>query len=121
MMNYIWVGLVVIAVIAGAFTGTMEGVLNNIFDFDATSGFFCFFGRFPGIFVEYRCRNLSRFDRYHGILLRTDEGHAGSWYLRQAREGDCAGYDQVIPGGSEGSPGDVRDGTLDCCQHAGYR
>lgn len=33
MMNYIWVGLVVIAVIAGAFTGTMEGVLNNIFDF----------------------------------------------------------------------------------------
>ena len=74
MMNYIWVGLVVIAVIAGAFTGTMEGVLNNIFG-----------------------------------------------YLRQAREGDCAGYDQVIPGGSEGSPGDVRDGTLDCCQHAGYR
>ena len=33
MMNYIWVGLVVISVIAGAFTGTMETVLNNIFDF----------------------------------------------------------------------------------------
>ena len=37
MMNYIWVGLVVIAVIAGAFTGTMEGVLNNIFDFANTA------------------------------------------------------------------------------------
>lgn len=33
MMNYIWVGLVVIAVIAGGVTGTMEDVLNNIFDF----------------------------------------------------------------------------------------
>ena len=33
MMNYIWVGLVFIAVVAGAITGTMEGVLNNIFDF----------------------------------------------------------------------------------------
>ena len=32
MMNYIWVGLVVIAVVAGAVTGTMELVLNNIFD-----------------------------------------------------------------------------------------
>ena len=28
MMNYIWVGLVVIAVVAGAVTGTMEGVLT---------------------------------------------------------------------------------------------
>lgn len=33
MMNYIWVGLAVISVIAGAVTGTMEAVLNNIFDF----------------------------------------------------------------------------------------
>ena len=33
MMNYIWVGLVVIAVIAGGVTGTMEDVLNNIFSF----------------------------------------------------------------------------------------
>lgn len=37
MMNYIWVGLVVISVIAGAFTGTMETVLNNIFDFADTA------------------------------------------------------------------------------------
>ncbi|HKM28360.1 MAG TPA: nucleoside recognition domain-containing protein [Anaerovoracaceae bacterium] len=37
MMNYIWVGLVVIAVIAGGVTGTMEDVLNNIFDFAGTA------------------------------------------------------------------------------------
>lgn len=37
MMNYIWVGLVVIAVIGGAITGTMEAVLNNIFDFAQTA------------------------------------------------------------------------------------
>lgn len=33
MMNYIWVALVVIAVIAGGVTGTMDAVLQNIFDF----------------------------------------------------------------------------------------
>lgn len=37
MMNYIWVGLVVIAVVGGAVTGTMEAVLNNIFDFAQTA------------------------------------------------------------------------------------
>lgn len=37
MMNYIWVGLVVIAVAAGAVTGTMDAVLNNIFDFASTA------------------------------------------------------------------------------------
>lgn len=37
MMNYIWVGLVVIAVIGGAVTGTMENVTNNIFDFADTA------------------------------------------------------------------------------------
>ena len=41
MMNYIWVGLVVIAVIAGGVTGTMEGVLNNIFDFASTAVDIC--------------------------------------------------------------------------------
>ena len=33
MMNYIWVAFVVIAVIAGGVTGTMDAVLQNIFDF----------------------------------------------------------------------------------------
>lgn len=33
MMNYIWVALAVIAVIAGGVTGTMDAVLQNIFDF----------------------------------------------------------------------------------------
>lgn len=37
MMNYIWVGLVVIAVVAGGVTGTIEDVLNNIFDFAQTA------------------------------------------------------------------------------------
>ncbi|NLD11252.1 MAG: nucleoside recognition protein [Clostridiales bacterium] len=37
MMNYIWVGLVVIAVIAGGVTGTMQDVLNNLFDFANTA------------------------------------------------------------------------------------
>ena len=41
MMNYIWVGLVVIAVIAGGVTGTMDGVLNNIFDFASTAVDIC--------------------------------------------------------------------------------
>ena len=41
MMNYIWVGLVVIAVIAGAITGTMDAVLNNIFDFAQTAVDIC--------------------------------------------------------------------------------
>ncbi len=41
MMNYIWVGLVVIAVVAGAVTGTMELVLNNIFDFASTAVDIC--------------------------------------------------------------------------------
>ena len=41
MMNYIWVGLVVIAVAAGAVTGSMEGVLNNIFDFASTAVDIC--------------------------------------------------------------------------------
>lgn len=36
MMNYIWVALVVIAVIAGGVTGTMSDVLGNIFDFAQT-------------------------------------------------------------------------------------
>lgn len=33
MMNYIWVAFVVIAVIAGGVTGTMDAVLENIFTF----------------------------------------------------------------------------------------
>ena len=37
MMNYIWVALVVIAVVAGGVTGHMEDVLNNIFDFADTA------------------------------------------------------------------------------------
>ena len=37
MMNFIWVGFVVIAVIAGGVTGTMEDVLNNLFDFAQTA------------------------------------------------------------------------------------
>lgn len=37
MMNYIWVGLVLIAVVAGGVTGTMDAVLNNIFDFAGTA------------------------------------------------------------------------------------
>ena len=37
MMNYIWAGLVVIAVIAGGVTGTMNDVLNNLFDFAQTA------------------------------------------------------------------------------------
>ena len=41
MMNYIWVCLVFIAVVAGAITGTMEGVLNNIFDFASTAVDIC--------------------------------------------------------------------------------
>lgn len=37
MMNYIWVGLVVIAVIFGAVTGNISGVLDNIFAFADTA------------------------------------------------------------------------------------
>lgn len=37
MMNYIWVAFVVIAVIAGGVTGTMDAVLQNIFDFAQTA------------------------------------------------------------------------------------
>ena len=37
MMNYIWVGLVVIAVIAGGITGSMGAVLDNIFAFAETA------------------------------------------------------------------------------------
>ena len=37
MMNYIWVGLVVIAVVVGGFTGNIQAVLNNIFDFAQTA------------------------------------------------------------------------------------
>lgn len=37
MMNYIWVALAVIAVIAGGVTGTMDEVLNNIFSFAETA------------------------------------------------------------------------------------
>lgn len=37
MMNYIWVALVVVAVIAGGVTGTMDAVLQNIFDFADTA------------------------------------------------------------------------------------
>ena len=33
MMNYIWVGLVVIAVVVGGFTGNINAVLDNIFSF----------------------------------------------------------------------------------------
>ena len=33
MMNYVWVALVVVAVVAGALTGTMNAVLDNIFNF----------------------------------------------------------------------------------------
>ncbi len=35
-MNYLWAGFIVIAVIAGAITGTMNDVLENIFDFAQT-------------------------------------------------------------------------------------
>jgi len=37
MMNYIWVGLVVISVITAAFKGTMDLVLNSIFEFAQTA------------------------------------------------------------------------------------
>lgn len=37
MMNYIWVGFVVIAVIAGGVTGKMDAVLGNLFDFAGTA------------------------------------------------------------------------------------
>lgn len=37
MMNYIWVGLVVISVITAAFNGTMDLVLNSIFEFAQTA------------------------------------------------------------------------------------
>ncbi|MCI8608852.1 MAG: nucleoside recognition protein [Firmicutes bacterium] len=37
MMNYIWVGFVVIAVIAGGATGQIDAVLNNIFSFAETA------------------------------------------------------------------------------------
>lgn len=37
MMNYIWVAFVVIAVIAGGVTGTMDAVLGNIFEFAETA------------------------------------------------------------------------------------
>lgn len=37
MMNYIWVGMVVLSVIAAGVTGNMEPVLNNIFDFAGTA------------------------------------------------------------------------------------
>ena len=37
MMNYIWVALAVVAVIAGGVTGTMDAVLNNIFEFAETA------------------------------------------------------------------------------------
>lgn len=37
MMNYIWAALVVIAVIAGGVTGTMDAVLGNLFDFADTA------------------------------------------------------------------------------------
>lgn len=36
-MNYIWAALVVIAVIAGGVTGTMDAVLGNLFDFAGTA------------------------------------------------------------------------------------
>ena len=41
MMNYIWVAFVVIAVIAGAVTGNMEAVQNNLFDFAGTAVEIC--------------------------------------------------------------------------------
>lgn len=37
MMNYIWVGLVVIAVVVGGFTGNIHAVLDNIFSFAETA------------------------------------------------------------------------------------
>ena len=37
MMNYIWVAFVVVAVIAGAVTGTMDDVLSNTFEFAGTA------------------------------------------------------------------------------------
>ncbi len=36
-MNYIWAALVVVAVIAGGITGTMDAVLGNLFDFADTA------------------------------------------------------------------------------------
>lgn len=37
MMNFIWVVFVVIAVIAAAFTGKMDAVLDNLFNFSSTA------------------------------------------------------------------------------------
>ena len=37
MMNYIWVGLVVIAVVVGGATGNIQAVLDNIFAFAETA------------------------------------------------------------------------------------
>lgn len=37
MMNYIWVGLVVIAVVVGGATGNIQAVLDNIFGFAGTA------------------------------------------------------------------------------------
>lgn len=37
MMNYLWVAFVVIAVIAGGITGTMDAVMQNLTDFAQTA------------------------------------------------------------------------------------
>ena len=59
MMNYIWVGLVVIAVIFGAITGNLSAVQGAIFDFAMTAveivfeliGILCFFSGLMAVAV----------------------------------------------------------------------
>ena len=67
MMNYIWVALVVIAVVAGGVTGNMQGILDNLFEFAETA-----------VTLAIGLIGIMAF------FLRTDEGHGKSRSLRKA-------------------------------------
>ena len=83
MMNYIWVGLVFIAVVAGAITGTMEGVLNNIFDFASTA-------------VDI-CLGLIGIMAFFCGLMKVMED---SGLMRKAGQSHRTGNEKAVPGSS---------------------
>ena len=82
-MNYIWVGLVVIAVIFGAITGNLSAVQGAIFDFAMTAveivfeliGILCFFSGLMAVAEKRAGLKLSVFDAYINVIggLQLDE------------------------------------------------
>ena len=103
MMNYIWVALAVIAVIAGGATGTMDKVLENIFSFAETAV----------MDIALPLTGIMAF--FCGVMKVMER--AG---LCEKLGKHCAGHETFVPGCSGRPSCKLRNGVVLCGKYPGY-